>query len=87
MAEKERQFGDREIMGDLLDSEKAMTGLYNTGACECASGALKGALMQLLCEEHRMQQDVYEEMARRGWYCPAPASMDKITKAKDRFQA
>ncbi len=86
MAEIKNNFGDREIMDDILDSEKALTGLYNTSACECASSALMGEMVQLLCEEHQMQHRVYEEMSRRGWYCPSPAPMDKITKAKDRFQ-
>ena len=87
MAEIQGGFGDREILSDVLDSEKAMTELYNTGACECASGALKGAMLQLLCEEHRMQQGVFDEMSRRGWYCPAPAELCKIDKAKQRFDA
>lgn len=85
MAEIGANFGDREIMDDALDSEKAMTGLYNTCAGECAGSALRSELMTLLCEEHQMQAEVFDEMSRRGWYCTEPAPKAKVDKAKERF--
>ena len=43
-------FGDREIMDDLLASQKQITAEYNTAANECASSALQTEFMTLLGE-------------------------------------
>ena len=86
MAEIKANFGDREMMDDALDSEKAMTGLYNTCANECAGAALKAQVMSLLCETHQMQTEVYDEMSRRGWYTTEQAPQEKVEKAKGKFQ-
>ena len=74
-------------MDDLLGSEKAMAGLYNTGAAECAGSALRTQLMSLLCEEHQMQAEIFDEMSRRGWYPTEQATQAKITEARDKFQS
>ncbi len=78
-------FGDKEIMTDLLDSQKTITGLYNQSANECASEALRGAMMRILEEEHSMQVDVFSQIQQRGWYPTTPAQQDKINAARQKY--
>lgn len=78
-------FGDKEIMTDLLDSQKSITALYNQFANECASESLRGAMMRILEEEHTLQADVFSQLRQRGWYPTATAPQDKINAAEQRF--
>ena len=48
MAEISPNFGDREIMEDVLASQRQMTAEYNAAANQCASSALQSEFMTLL---------------------------------------
>ena len=85
MAELNGPFGDREILDDMLASQKEITALYNRCANECASSGLQNEFMTLLGEEHLLQMDIFTEMRKRGWYDTPPASQEKIQQARDRF--
>lgn len=80
-------FGDREMMEDMLASQKQVTGDYNTSANECASPAVLSELMNILNEEHQMQHEVFEEMQKRGWYKTETAPRQKIDQCKQQFAA
>lgn len=86
MAEINPCFGDHEIMEDLLDSEKAITDLYNAGTSECVSSALRAQMISLLCDSHQMQAEVFDELSRRGWYPTEAAPQEKIKEALDKLQ-
>ncbi len=78
-------FGDREIMDDLLASQKQITAEYNTAANECASSALQTEFMTLLGEEHQIQMELFQEMRKRGWYPTEQAPRQKIEAAREQF--
>lgn len=78
-------FGDREIMDDLLASQKQITAEYNTAANECASSALQTEFMTLLGEEHQIQMELFQEMQKRGWQTVQKAGEQEITAARERF--
>lgn len=79
-------FTDREIMDDILTSQKHITGVYNTFSNECVNQQLQSDMLNILNDEHGMQFDVFSEMQKRGWYSPATAEQQKITEAKTKFQ-
>lgn len=83
----QNDFGDREMLDDALSSQKAIAGGYNLCANECAAPALKTELMNLLCEEHQIQHELFLEMQKRGWYQPEPADDRKVTQVRQAFQA
>ena len=85
MAEINPTFGDREILDDILASQKQMTADYNTAAGECASGALHSEFMSLLGEEHQIQMEIFQEMQKRGWYPTEQAPQQKIDQTKEQF--
>lgn len=79
-------FTDREIMDDVLTSQKHITGVYNTFSNECVNENLQADMLSILKEEHNMQFDVFCDMQKRGWYSPAAAEQQKVTEAKTKFQ-
>lgn len=85
MAEINPAFGDREIMDDILASQKQITADYNTAANECASSALQSEFMTLLGEEHQIQMEVFQEMQKRGWYPTEQAPQNKVSQTREQF--
>ena len=82
-----QSFNDQVILDDALLSQKFLTDDYNEFACECASAELRNEFMNILNEEHQIQADIYDEMAKRGWYKTEPAEQQKINQAKTKFTA
>ncbi len=80
------QMQEKEILNDVLASEKAVTGAYNAFANECATPNVRDEFMRILTEEHQIQADVFDEMQKRGWYPTPAAEQQKIQQAKQKFQ-
>ena len=77
---------EREILDDILSSQKMITGLYNTSANECAAPVIRDEFLSILSEEHQMQAEVFDEMQKRGWYPVPAAEQQKIAQAKDVYK-
>ena len=86
MAQINPTFGDKEMITDVLTSQKTLTGAYNTASNECASQALKNEFMSILADEHTIQMEVFNEMSKRGWYPVEKAEQCKIQEAFTQFQ-
>ncbi len=86
MAEINPTYGDKEIVTDILTSQKHITGMYNTASNECVSQSLKNEFMAILSDEHRLQGEVFTEMQKRGWYPTEMADQTKIHQALTQFQ-
>ncbi|MBQ1956248.1 MAG: spore coat protein [Clostridia bacterium] len=84
---KAEQFDEKAKMTDLLDSQKHITGVYNSYLCESSDQAVKSCLEQLLQDEHRIQQVLFEEMSTRGWYKTEKAEDTKVNETKMKFSS
>lgn len=78
-------FSDREMMNDVLSSQKFITSGYNTTANEAGEPSVKNVMMSILDEEHAIQHDVFCEMQTRGWYQTEAAPQNKVQETKDKF--
>jgi len=78
-------FGDREILSDLLLSEKQLSSSYNTCVNESTGEAFSRILENILNETHRMRFDVLKAMQKRGWHKTKNASSQDIEMLKRRF--
>ena len=76
---------DKEIMEDILSSQKFVTDTYNTFTNECVNQQLRTDFLDILREEHNIQQAVYDQMKTRGWYSPAQAEQQKVSAAYTKF--
>ena len=75
-------FTDREIMDDILSSQKHITDGYNSFSNECVNQQLQNDMLNILKEEHNMQFTVFNEMQKRGWYTPSAAQAQMINETK-----
>lgn len=78
-------FGDKEMLTDLLSSQKFLADGYNTFANECATPAVKSDFINLLSEEHQLQNEIFTEMQKRGWYPTEAADQTKVNQAKQKY--
>lgn len=76
---------DKEIMEDILSSQKLVTSTYNTYLNECVNQQLRTDFLNILREEHNIQQSVYDQMKMRGWYNPEQAEQQKVSAAYTKF--
>ncbi len=83
--ENMKKMTEKELMTDLLSSEKFLTGVYNTYCCEAATSTVKSTLMSLLQDVHRMQEEIFGEMSSRGWYQLEKAEEQKLNSEKQKF--
>ncbi|MBR1693546.1 MAG: spore coat protein [Lachnospiraceae bacterium] len=81
------EFKEKEILGDALVAQKNATNLYNNFSNECVHEGLRSTLLDLLADEHSMQQDVFCSMHERGYYPTPEAQQNKIDEAKQKFSA
>ncbi len=79
-------FTDKEIMDDVLSSQKHITGVYNTYSNECVNQQLQSDMLNILKEEHSIQFNVFGEMQKRGWYNPCSAQAQMINETKTKFE-
>lgn len=85
MSMQAQSFDDREIMNDALISQKFLTDDYNIFAGECSTPAVYNDFMTILAEEHQIQNEVFQEMSKRGWYQTQPAEQQKINETRTKF--
>lgn len=80
-------YSDKEILSDGLDTAKATTSYYNHFSNECSHERVRNVMLDILADEHDIQDDVFHMMSERGLY-PTPAAEDKkITETKQRFKS
>ncbi|TGJ76459.1 spore coat protein [Caproiciproducens galactitolivorans] len=80
------QMQDKEILTDVLTSQKHVTETYNSFANECATPNIRDEFMRILEDEHKIQAEVFDDMKKRGWYPTPAAEQQKIQQAKQKFQ-
>ncbi|MDY6017517.1 MAG: spore coat protein [Oscillospiraceae bacterium] len=80
------KFTDKEILDDVLSSQKHITDVYNTYSNECVNQQLQDDMMKILKEEHTIQFNVFGEMQKRGWYSPCAAQAQMINETKTKFE-
>lgn len=79
------KFCDKDILTDMLSSQKFITEGYNSYANESATPAVKTDFMNILNEEHVIQNEVFNELQNRGWYSTEAADMNKVSQTKQKY--
>ena len=80
-----QSYGDKEIMTDALASQKFLADGYNTYANEIVCPELRTDFMNILSDEHQIQNEVFTELQKRGWYQTKPAQQQAIDQAKQKY--
>ncbi len=77
---------EKEMMNDVLSSQKFITDTYNTYTNECATPGVRDEFMKILSEEHSIQAEIFDMMKQRGWYQTPAAEQQKIQQTKQKYQ-
>ncbi|MBO8142810.1 MAG: spore coat protein [Firmicutes bacterium] len=59
---------DRELLTDMLLSEKHLCMAYGMAELECTHPQLRAALHQLQQDQERFHQQLFQTVHQRGWY-------------------
>ena len=76
---------DKEIMENLLLNLKGECDLMMHGAIESATANVHFAFTQALNDTVCMQNQVYDMMAKKGWYPTQNAQAQAISSVKQKF--
>ena len=74
---------DKEILTDLLNTEKELSALLNTFASECASPKLRTTFLNILDESHMSQTKLFDCMQKNGYYQVKNATKEQIKQVKN----
>jgi spore coat protein CotF len=77
---------EKDLMTDVLSSQKFITDTYNTFTNECATPDIRNGFMSILNEEHQIQAEVFDLMKQRGWYQTPAADQQKVDQTKQKYQ-
>lgn len=83
----EKNFNDKEMLTDLLNSQKQLACSYNVARLESATPALLSCFTEISEDEHRIQRGIFNMMHARGLYPTPTAEEKKISEAKSAFGA
>ena len=78
---------DKEIMENILLNLRGECDLYMHGAVESSTPNVRAAFNSALTEALKMQSEVYDKMAAKGWYPSTPAEQKQIDAVKQKFSS
>ncbi len=78
---------EKQLLSDALATQKYTTGNFNTFANECSHENVRNCMLNILADEHDIQDDVFHIMSAKGYYPTPAAESKKVDEAKQKFAA
>ena len=78
-------YTEKEIYGDALAAQKAATSTMNMAANECLHEDVRKTMMNILNQEHEIQESVFDDMHAAGYYPTPAADEKKVQDTKQKF--
>ncbi|MBR1497365.1 MAG: spore coat protein [Oscillospiraceae bacterium] len=78
---------DRQIMENILLTTKGACDLYLHGTIESPTAKVRQAFSTALNNTLGMQDEVYKQMAAKGWYPSEQATQQKLTEVRQKYSA
>ena len=79
------KFDEKQMMFDLLNSQKFAASLYNADHLECATPEVARCIWGILEDEHRIANEIFTEANSRGLYPTETAKEEKLHEAKQKY--
>ena len=73
---------DKELVHDLLSSEKQVISSYSTGITESSCVNLRNTLVTNFKSAQDLQYKVFDSMKTKGWYPTKDASSSEVAQLK-----
>ena len=77
---------DKNLMENILHLQKGVCDLYMHGTIESSTGNVHDAFNCALNESLCLQDNVYSQMAQKGWYPSEQVEQQKINTVKQKYQ-
>ena len=77
------QFSEKDLMQDLLATEKQVISAYSTGITESSCPNLRGTLINNYKNASDVQYKVFDAMRQKGWYPTKDAPSNEVQQLKD----
>ncbi len=74
---------DKDMIHDLLNSEKYIISGYSTGMTETSCENLKRTLMENYQKVQTLQYNIFSTMNQKGWYPTKDADSKEVQKTKE----
>ncbi len=81
----QRNLSEKELMHDLLASEKQVCSAYNVGITESSCTNLRQHLTNCLNDTQNIQSQIFDAMRQRGWYQIKKAQPQDVQSAKTKY--
>ena len=74
---------EKDLMQDLLATEKQVISAYSTGITESSCQNLRSTLIDNFKNDQNIQYKIFDAMKLKGWYPTKDAPDDEVQKLKD----
>lgn len=81
--ESSGSFNEKELMQDLLVSEKQVISSYSVGITETSCPNLRNTLSNNLRSAQDIQYRIFDSMKQKGWYKTCDASDNEVQDVKN----
>lgn len=86
MTHNSPNLSERELLNDILATEKQLLHAYSTYLAEATCPKLRTELNRIITETQQAQFDVYNAMQQKGWYNVKNAQLQEVQQAVQKFQ-
>lgn len=77
---------EKEMMFDLLATEKQVITAYSTGITESSCKNLRNTLVDNFRNVQELQFKVFDSMKQKGWYTTKDAPVNDVTQVKNETE-
>ncbi len=82
---KGADLNDRDILNDVLATEKYLTDNFNIFVREVSHDQLHQVTMGIFIETHQTAREAYNLMFKKGWYTLTSASRQAVDQVHQQF--
>lgn len=75
---------EKELMQDLLATEKQTITAYSTGITESSCANLRNTLIGNFKNDQNIQYMIFDAMKQKGWYPTKDAADNEVQELKDQ---
>ncbi|MDD3821899.1 MAG: spore coat protein [Bacilli bacterium] len=75
----------KDILNDILMSEKNITNNYSVALNEMSNEALYQPLLEIFTETQNTQRDLFDLLFKKGWYPLEKADQNKIAQKYNEY--
>lgn len=75
---------EKDLMHDLVATEKQVISAYSTGITETSCPNLRGTLVNNFTKVQDIQYKLYDAMSQKGWYQTKDAPSNEVEQLKNQ---